>query len=247
MTEKMACSQFAECQSLGILNLEPEFDLNGIGFYTFTGEYDSMPTLRYLQIQSTINSFEKFGMSYDVAKDYVDDAVEQLMNTRADDYDLQEKLDALLITLKVFKSHQKELDQTALLLELASLVYVMKDENPYKVDFNKNAEKVTLWANAIASEGEKDTLLPFFSKKLNLKSAGLTRLFNQFSLLSTPTEEAQKEATLMRNSLILDIARLYEGLKGSTQLSPFKKAVRGYRATLGAANLSVKNSVSLTT
>jgi hypothetical protein len=243
LKENTACGQFEECQKLGIVNLEPDFDLNGIEFYSFTGDYDTMPTLRYLQIQSSVNSFEKFGMTYEVAKDYVEDAIEQLLNVNVDDHDIKDKLNSLLITLKVFKSHQKELDQTGLLLELASLVYIMKKEDPYKVDFNTNAEKITLWANAIAAEGEQGRLLPFFSKSLNLQSAGLTKLFSQFNMLSTQVKSESQiaEANLMRNSLILDIARLQEGLQGSTQLSPLRKAVRGYRATLGVANLMLKS------
>lgn len=246
-TKSRACRQFKECQELGIVTLDPEFELKVndkvIKYYSFTKGYDDMPTLRYLQIQSTIESFGKFGMSYELATDYIDDAIEQLVDMDITEPDAQEKLSALLISLKVFKSHQKELDKTGLLLELASLVYITEEEDPYKVDFDLNSKKIEIWANGIAAGGEQSSLLPFFSKKLNLESAGLTKLFSQFNMLSipNPTESQAREMTLMRNSLILDMARLQEGLKGSTRLSPLKRAVRAYRITLDAANLKLKN------
>jgi len=239
------CKQFKECQELGIVALAPEIEIKVgdevIKYYTFTKSYDEMPTLRYLQIQATLDSFQKFGMSYDLAKDYVEDALEQLMNLDITEPDAQEKKDAIIITLKVFKGHMKELDKTGLLLELASLVYITEEEDPYRPDFDLNSKKITLWANEIAGKEGQSELLPFFSERLNLESAGLTRLFSQFNMLSipNPTEAQQKEMNLMRNSLILDMERLAEGLKGSTHWSNLKKAVRNYRITLDAANLKL--------
>lgn len=214
--DNIECKDFREAVDSGVIRREPSFTLNGVNYHTFDKGLQMICANRYLLYQQDLQSYQAYGMSMETSKDYVaemidhQDSLEKAM--RNEDMDMVKKyFDDLKLTTLVYKEHQTNFNIISAILELNAISFLAPCENPYVVDFDYMAKKITNWANALAS-GEGGEFLTFFWKLSGLESQKWMQslvplILHQGIPMENLSEKERNKRQIEENILVLDIIR----------------------------------------
>lgn len=236
---KKPCADFIEAQSKGVVELEPLFEINGVPFYTFCKGLTMLAAERFLQYQENVRFWSSIGLSKEVSSDYINEAIEKIEDIRknADDPRMTSKAcDEVLVTLRIYEEHKKSFNIAGAMLELCALALINPCENPYKTDFDHNAEKIKLMSAAMdAPNGEEFTL--FFWKLSSLSSMDWVQRLMDFTPYwakqeNQMTETEKNQYNLSKKLMILDILKSKEALEGLQLGKGSSRTVKLYRTIL---------------
>ena len=235
--DNIPCAEFKEAQSKGILQKHRAFVLNGIEYYTFEKELQMICANRYLLYMQDLQSFQAFGMTMEVSKDYVAEMLEyqDKLDTAISNGDLdmaRKHMDDLKLTSLVYKEHQNNFNIISAILDLNAISFIAPCENPYVVDYDYMNKKIMDWSRALSAE-EGAEFLTFFWK---LSSRGdqswmsslMQSIRHQGKELSQMSESEIRERRLSENILTLDILRAKKRLEdliaGKSSLSRVRQS-----------------------
>ena len=242
--------QFKEALEKGILNREPLFSINGVDFYVFAKGLTMISAERYIQYQEHLRFYSQIGLSKEISTDYINDAIEELEELRRNADDMREvtkKADSVITMLRLYEAHKANTSIVGMMLELCSIALITPCENPYRIDYEYNAEKIKMMTLAMEQpNGEEFTL--FFWKLTSLDSMDWIGRLMEFTPYwakdeNQMTKEEKENYQIAQNLLILDILKVKKKVEDIRLGKGSSNRVKGLRNTLNLAKLNLNSRV----
>jgi hypothetical protein len=244
---------FAEAVEKGIIDSEPIFTLNGIKYHTFSKGLQMINANRYLLYQQDLQSYQAYGMSIEISKDYVAEMIEHQDSIekaiRNEDMDMIRKyFDDLKLTTLVYKEHQTNFNVISAILELNAIAFIAPCENPHVIDFDYMNKKILYWGNALASV-EGGDFLSFFWKLTSLKEQDwmqslMPSILHQAIPMEQLSEIQKNKRQIEENILVLDIIRAKRHIADLLASKSSLNHARQLRITSNYLKLKLKDSIS---
>lgn len=242
--------QFKEALEKGILSREPLFSINGVDFYVFAKGLTMISAERYIQYQEHLRFYNQIGLSKEISSDYINDAIEELEDLRRNADDMREvisKTDSVITMLRVYEEHKSNTSIVGLMLELCSIALINPCENPYRVDYVHNAEKIKMM-NLAMEQPNGDEFTLFFWKLSSLDSMDWIGRLMEFTPYwakeeSKMTKEEKEKYQTSQNLLILDILKTKKKLDDTRLGKGSSSRVKELRTTLNLAKQRLNSRV----
>ena len=194
--ENIPCKDFQEAIDKGIIQRECVFELWGKAYFTFANDLQMICANRYLAYQQAIQQWSTFGMSMEVSKDYINDALDNLkeMRDNVDDRDiLIEKIEMASRTLQVYNEHQKNFNLVEAIIELNAVSFITPNENPYQISWDLNIKKIADWEKALTSEEGAEFLTFFWKLSSRKDQSWMHSLVESMKHLVKPLEQMNQQ------------------------------------------------------
>lgn len=251
--DNIPSKDFKEAIDKGIIKRESIFTLNGIEYHTFDKGLQMICANRYLLYQQDLQSYQAYGMSMDISKDYVAEMIEHQDSLekaiRNEDMDMVKKyFDDLKLTTLVYKEHQTNFNVISAILELNAIAFIAPCENPYVVDYDYMAKKITVWSEALAS-GEGGEFLIFFWKLSGLAEQTWMQslvplILRQGVPIEQLSESEAKKRQIEENILVLDIIRAKKHIADLIANKSSLNPVRRLRILSNYLKVKLKGQIS---